>query len=334
MTLQELQHIITLNESETLDFKRLWKDDFFKTICAFSNGNGGMLLLGVDDNKTIKGVKEPIKLLESLPNKINNNLGIIPQIEEIVIDNKSIICIDVKKSYVPVSYHGSFYTRSGSVTLQLKGSELTHFLLKKYGTTWDAVEVDNFTINDIDIETINKFKVLAKDRLPYLSTEVDVLEILAKLNLYNNKKFNRAAVLLFAKNPQKYFVQSFSKIGRFITDTDLIADDITEGNLFEQAEKIIELLKIKYLKSNIYYEGIYRKENLEYPESALREAVINALIHRDYANNINLQIKLFNDKLIMTNGALFPKELSLDSLKTFHPSLPNNPIIAKVFYFA
>ncbi len=327
-------HIISLNESETLDFKRSWKDDYLKTICSFSNDNGDILLLGVDDDKTIIGVNEADKLLEILSNKINNKLGIIPQIEKIIIDNKNIISIDVKRSYAPVSYHGSFYYRSGSVTMQLKGSELANFLLKKYGTTWDAVEIDNFSIEDIDKETINKFKNLAKNRLPYLSEETDIVEILTKLNLYNNSKLNRAAVLLFAKDPQKYFVQSFSKIGKFISDTDLIADDIIEGNLFNQVEKIIELLKIKYLKSNIYYEGIYRKEKLEYPETALREAVINALIHRDYTNNSNLQIKIFDDKLIMTNGALFPWELFIDSLKSFHPSLPNNPIIAKVFYFA
>ncbi len=239
MTQNELLHIISLNESETLDFKRLWKDDFLKTICSFSNGNGGILVLGIEDNKTITGIETPIKLLETLPNKINNQLGIIPQIEEITINGKSLICIDVKKSYAPVSYHGSFYYRSGSVTLQLKGSELTHFLLKKYGTTWDAVELDNFTLDDIDIDTVNKFKLLAKSRLPLLATEVDLLEIMTKLNLYNGNKFNRAAVLLFAKNPQKYFVQSFSKIGKFITDTELVADDITEGNLFLQ-----DLLKV------------------------------------------------------------------------------------------
>ncbi len=76
--------------------------------------------------------------------------------------------------------------------------------MKKYGTTWDAVELDNFTLDDIDIDTVNKFKLLAKDRLPLLilTTEVDLLEIITKLNLYNGNMFNRVAVLLFAKNPK------------------------------------------------------------------------------------------------------------------------------------
>lgn len=106
--------------------------------------------------------------------------------------------------------------------------------------------------------------------------------MLEKLNLIDNGKIKRAAILLFGKNPKRFWTSAYTKVGKFKTDTDIISSDDIEGNLFEQVEKTIDLLRTKYLISEIRFEGIYRKEELEYPEEALREAIINAVIHRDY----------------------------------------------------
>ncbi len=92
----------------------------------------------------------------------------------------------------------------------------------------------------------------------------------------------RAAVFLFGKNPKQFYITAYIKIGKFVSATDLISTDDIEGNLFDQVDKAIEILRVKYLLSNITYEGIYRKDNMEYPEEALREAIINAVIHRNY----------------------------------------------------
>ena len=77
--------------------------------------------------------------------------------------------------------------------------------------------------------------------------------------------------MLFGKNPQKYFIQSHSKIGKFLSDSELLTSDIIEGNLFEQLERIVDILRTKYLHSYISYEGLNRIETLEYPYEALRE---------------------------------------------------------------
>ena len=146
----QVADIIKNGETQMLEFKRQWKDDYLKTLCAFANTDGGIILLGVDDNSQIIGLQNIQNLIETLPNKINNNLGIIPHIEVLDFDDKKVILIEVKKSYATISYHGVFYIRSGSVTIQLNGSELTRFLLKKYGITWDSLEVDNFSTTDID----------------------------------------------------------------------------------------------------------------------------------------------------------------------------------------
>ena len=280
------------------------------------------------------GVENVKSELELLPNKIKNNLGITSGITTISLANKSIIEIKITKSFAPISYHGKFFVRSGSITTELRGSELNHFLLKKYGKTWDDITVENFTIDEIDKETIEKFKVLAIDRIPSIKNEKDTETLLRKLNLYEDKHLKRAAVLLFAKNPQKYFIQSHSKIGKFLSETDILTSDIIEGNLFDQVDLVLNTLKTKYLMSYISFEGIHRREKLEYPYEALKEAVINALIHRDYSNTSNLQIKVYQDKITLTNGALLPEQITIEKLKESHPSVPANPIIASVFYKA
>ena len=334
LTTTEIYSIIQQGENETLEFKNIWKDEYLKTLCAFANTSGGDMLIGVDDYKNIIGIAESNKLLELLPNKIADNLGITPGVNTIKINDKKIIKIEITKSYAPISYHGKFYIRSGSVTRELRGGELNHFLLKRYGKTWDEIPVDSFTLNDIDKNTIEKFKILASDRIPDIKNENNTETLLRKLNLYDGDTLKRAAVLLFAKDPQKYFIQSHSKIGKFLSEVDIVTSDFIEGNLFQQVDLILDILRTKYLKSIISFEGIHRKEKLEYPYDALKEIVINALIHRDYSNTSNLQIKVYDKKISFSNGAHLLPEITIEKLKHSHASVPVNPLIASVFYKA
>ena len=208
MNSKKLQNIITQGENEQIEFKRLWKDEHLKTLCAFANTNGGIMLIGIEDDKTIIGITNTVNLLEILPNKITNRIGITANVSIQKVNNKSIVILEIQKMYAPVSYHGKFFARSGSVTAELRTGELTHFLLKKYGKTWDDIPVENFTIDEIDNKTIEKFKILAADRIPAIMHEKNTETLLRKLNLYDGDYLKRAAILLFAKDPQKYFIQS------------------------------------------------------------------------------------------------------------------------------
>ena len=138
--------------------------------------------------------------------------------------------------------------------------------------------------------------------------------------------------MLFAKNPQQYYIQSHSKIGRFLSETDIQSSDIVEGNLINQVDMILDILRLKYLKAYISYEGVHRREKLEYPYEALREAIINALIHRDYTNTSNLQIRVYDDKLVLYNGATLNPEVPIEKFDKPHQSKPFNPTMSSVFY--
>jgi len=213
-------------------------------------------------------------LVEVLPNKIFSKLGILPTIK--FEDNTKIISINVQSSSIPISLNGRFYIRSGSVVIELQGKKLSDFLLKKSGSTWDEFTLDKADLDDIDFDTIERFKIYSMDRLPSIISDKPI-EILKKLNLTDGNHFKRAAILLFGNNTQKFFPQAHIRIGKFLTDSEIISSDLIEGNLFQQVEKSIEILKNKYLLSYFSFEGIHRREKTEYPIESLREAILNAI---------------------------------------------------------
>lgn len=321
-------------ESQKIEFKPNWRDEYLKVICAFANAEGGELIIGIDDKGEPLGLKNTQKLLEDIPNKIRSKLGIIPSVDFEKSKGKEMIQIRVNSISVPISYDGRYYLRSGSTNLELKDSDLANFLIKKLGKTWDEFVEENVSFDDINLETIEKFKKLAVDRIPSIEGEKNYRAILEKLNLFEGSKIKRAMILLFGENPQKYHPGAYLKIGKFLTETEIQTTDMVEGNLFQQLENTLEILRTKYLISNIKFEGIHRRDILEYPYEALREAIINALIHRDYIGTSAIQIRVYNDKLMIMNEGKLPPEVPVEKLKTEHLSKPRNSLLAKAFYLA
>ena len=321
------------NEGQTIEFKKEWRDDILKTVSGFANTDGGTIYIGIDDKGRSVPLKGPKKLLENISNKIKDILGIVADVRTIKKPRKQAIKITIKKYTAPISYKGAFHIRSGSTTTELKGIELSRFLLSRAGTTWDNVVEPKALLKDISVKTIRHFQQLAKTRFPFIAREKSVKLILQKLNLAEKGRLKRGAILLFGKDPKKYFTSAFIQAGRFISESEVVSTDLIEGNLFEQVEKTIEILRLKYLENRFYYEGIYRKEDLIYPEDALREAVINAVIHRDYMGP-HTQLRVYDDKLWLWNTGKLSEEITFDKLKKPHSSYPRNELLADVFFKA
>lgn len=144
----------------------------------------------------------------------------------------------------------------------------------------------------------------------------------------------RAAVLLFHPGPERFFTGASIKIGYFDSETDLRYHDEVCGDLFTQVSKTMDLLMTKYLKALISYEGIQRVETYPVPEGTLREAVLNAVVHRDYAVAAQIQIRVYADRLKIWNPGGLPENWSLERFLGQHPSQPSNPDIANAFFRA
>lgn len=320
-------------ENNNEEYKQSWHDDNLKSICAFANTDGGVLFVGKDDNGNLVNVSDYTRLMEIIPQKIKSLLGITADV--ILRDENGVhyIVINVLPYSVAISYHSKYYTRVGSTTTELTGHSLNEFLLKKSGRTWDDVIEDRATLDDIDSNSISSFLEVAKKagRLP--DTEgLTKIELLQKLRVAEGDKLKRAAIILFGKDPGKFYPNLSVKIGRFgKDDADIKYQEVEDGNLIELLQAVTNQLNRKFFTKPIDFEGLQRIEKGEYPVAAVREMLLNALVHKNYMGS-TIQIRMYDDKFSIWNEGALPEGLTFESLRHQHPSRPHNPIIADVCF--
>ena len=127
-----------MTETQNIEYKQSWHGDYLKWICGFANARGGRIYIGKDDNGKVTGLDNSKLLMETLPNKIRDLLGIVCEINLEILNHKHYIEIVVRPYSVPVSLRGRYYFRSGISKMELTDNALNEFLLKKAGKTWDA----------------------------------------------------------------------------------------------------------------------------------------------------------------------------------------------------
>jgi len=323
-------------ETQKVEFKSIWKDDYFKQICGFANSHGGVIYIGINDQGEVIGIKNTNRLLEEIPNKAANLMGIILRVDLLYENELPYLSVVVPESSLPVSLKGKYYVRSGTTTQEMNGTALYSFLFKRHHISWDEIGIETATFDDIDPSSIKRFIELsiAANRLTPEARTLDIPALFENLHLLDeSQNIRRAALLAFARDPMRFFPSMYVKIGRFITETDIIVQDVIENNLFTTIESVMDILKTKYLKSIISYRGIHREEQLEYPVKALREAILNALIHRDYTGTVT-QIRVNNNSLEIWNAGLLPEELKVEMLYGQHASIPRNRSLANLFFRA
>ena len=202
---------------------------------------------------------------------------------------------------------------------------------------WDDIPVYGATLDDIDRNAIDYFLQcsIKAGRMDESEVNSSTEDVLRNLSLFTREgELKNAAILLFGKHVGQFFPSAVFKIGRFHTDeSDLIIQDVIEGNLIQMASRVMEVLRTKYLLSPIHYEGLQRIEQLEIPDKALRELIYNAISHKAY-NGPAIQMRIYDRSIELWNYGLLPKELTPAALMQKHSSYPRNHNIANVFYKA
>ena len=323
----------SMPEQQNIEYKQSWHDDYLKWIVGFANSNGGTIYIGRDDNGKVVGFADYKKLMEDLPNKIRDILGIMVEVNLHEDTGLHYIEIVTPPYAVPISLRGVYYTRSGSTKQELKGNALIEFLLRKTGKTWDDVVEPSATIKDINANAVEIYVRAAEKsgRLTDLQ-ELSIPELLEKLRLTDDGKIKRAAIVLFGKDPGKFYPNIVVKMGRFgTTDDDLKFQELEEGNLIHLLNEVPDQLNHKFFTKPVDFEGLQRIEKGEYPMAALREMFLNALVHRDYMGSM-VQIRMYDNRFSIWNEGFLPQGLTLEALKRQHPSRPRNPLIAEVCF--
>ncbi len=323
----------TMPEQHNIEYKQSWHDDYLKWVGGFANAQGGTIFIGVDDRGNVVHVPDFKNLMDLIPQKIKDLLGILVEVNLHEKEGKHYIEIITPPYSIAISLRGRYYYRSGSTKMELTGHSLTEFLLRKSGKTWDDVLEPAATLEDIDGESV---QIFLKDagragRLPDVSG-LSVAELLEKLRLSDNGRLKRAAILLFGRDPGRFYPNIQVKMGRFGQgDADLRFQETAEGNLIRLLGEVSGQLNQKFLTKAIEFEGLQRVEKGEYPVAAIREMLLNALVHRSYLGSM-VQIRVYDDRFSMWNEGTLPEGLSLEALRRQHPSRPRNPVIAEVCF--
>ena len=196
--------------------------------------------------------------------------------------------------------------------------------------------MDGVTVDDLDKESFDIFRreALRSGRMTEEDLNMSNEQLLDSLGLLEHGKLKRAAILLFHRNPEKWVTGAYIKIGYFGEGSDLRYQDEIHGSLFIQADRVIELIYLKYMKAMISYDNVTRIETYPLPKAAVREAVYNAIIHSNYAALVPIQIRIHEDAVYISNDCVFPVGWTVETLMERHRSQPYNPNIANGFFRA
>lgn len=322
-------------ESQNIEYKSNWRDDYLKWICGFANANGGKLYIGIDDKGKVLGIVNHKELLEQLPNKFRDILGVYAEVNLQNDGNKHFLEIIVPRFDVPISVRGKYYVRTGSTLQELKGPALNEFILKRTGKTWDDIPEQRALIDDIDEATVKQFLKDARiAKRINVEDNINIPDLLEKLRLLEDGHLKRAAIVLFGKDPGKFYPNMAVKIGKFgESDADLKFHEVLEGNLILLKKQIGEMLNAKFFIHPIDFVGMQRVERDEYPVAAVREMILNALVHRNYMG-APTQIRLYDNHFSVWNDGGLPEGITEEDLKKVHRSKPRNPLIADVCFKA
>ncbi|PIP13894.1 MAG: hypothetical protein COX49_00850 [bacterium (Candidatus Stahlbacteria) CG23_combo_of_CG06-09_8_20_14_all_40_9] len=329
MNVLEIKRLIQTRESETVEFKTSpshWKA-VIETISAFANTKGGIVLIGVQDNGEIRGVKVGKDSIERFTNKIiqNTDPKIYPSIEVAKVDGKEIIVLTVKniqnKPYLAL---GKAFKRVGKSTHQMSRDEYERMSLEKHK---EELRFDEQICKGVTLEGIDKKRVKwylekrAEQReIKIPKTSFDEMVINLGISTREGNKITNAGIMFFGKDPQKFIPYGEVKIARFkgTSMTEFIDRKELQGalpELIDEAEKFVK----RNTRMATKIVGFEQVNITEYPYEAVREAITNAVCHRDYFfSGASIRVMIFDDRIVVESPGILPEGVTLKNLEGSH----------------
>ncbi|MEE9151739.1 MAG: ATP-binding protein [Thermoplasmata archaeon] len=234
----------------------------------------------------------------------------------------------------PVFAFDRAFKRVGKTNQRLTSNEIRELSRIGVGYCYSAQIVKGATIEDISTDSIEKFVERAKERRGWSIDYTNKGDFLTKMGIVNQEGVTIAAILLFGKEPQRFIIPSEARCGRFKGREPLEFEDfdVISGEVITQVDDLMKSIK-KNLKLGVKIgDKPERIERWEYPLSAIREGIINAICHRDYGETSNVQVRIFDDRLEIWSPGKLPPGITIDKLRGEHESIPTNPLIAKPFF--
>lgn len=318
-------------ERQNVEWKREWKDDNLKEIAGFANASGGILQIGVDDDGTIIGVRDPKDVMKKISDTVAHRLALNPSID--YDESTGVITVYVEHSLIPVDINGTFYIRSGNTIHEARGREFDCIMSKRVNISWLDQPVQGYDESKLDVHALDYFRKKVAEVGIFRGDSINIsdAELLSRLDLMVDGNVTRAGLLLFHPHPEDMIIGSFTKIALFI-DSEIVVQDIIGGPLVCRFDSIMQTFSTKYFSKQITYHGWTRVEMDPFPTQSLRESVLNALIHNDYSSFNPVQIRIWPEGMMISDSGGLPDGWTTDDIQKTHLSMPVNPKIAYTFF--
>jgi len=317
---------IPKTESTTVEFKSTFNQDVIVSLVAFANADGGDVYVGVRDDGEVVGVQLAAESETTWINEIKSKTApaIVPEADRIVVGNKTVVRLHISPLPVkPTSVQGRYYVRKGKANHLMSLAELSDLYLKAAGDSWDALP----NRRDLDAISLEKVAVFAKRMNP--DNPDDPLRVLRKLSLIRDGHPTNACYLAFAES---FCQETAFQTGRFKTRSHIIDDRTFNSDLLGELDGVMAFVK-NHLMAELVITGKPEHDvRYDYPVEAIREIVLNMLVHRDYCRAGVNTIKIFDDRMEFTNPGGLPHGLTVeDLLSDAYVTSPRNPQLASLF---
>lgn len=336
MNSKQLKEIISAGENQEVEFKESFgMQKISKAICSFTNTQGGIIIFGVKDNGEILGIKQKSDDLQKQISSSSQNISPSPliSIESHKVDKREIVVAIIQRaidgSYC--TYEGAIYARVGSTTKKLEGQTHLDFLRDKQILSFDESFESLAKIGDLSKEKIASY-LKERGQKDYLESHSIEDFLLSKKLARKNGKLNikNATVLLFSKDISQFIEQAEIKLVKFKGNepVEIIDNKLIKNTLPESIEESLNFVKRNISKKIKIKSSPKRETEYEYPLSVIREAVVNAIAHRNYFSKDAIQIYIFDNRIEITSPGTLPLGLSKDLFGTI--SVQRNPLSYRV----
>jgi len=327
----EIQNLIRSGENETLEFKSNFNNELIETLVAFANTTGGKIIAGINPKGEATGISLNAESIQNWVNEIKNKTSpsLIPDVESVQTGNKTIVVFSIQEYPVkPVSTRGKYFKRIANSNHLMSIDEIANEHLKTINTSWDFYPDPNHSTEHISARKVKRFVETIEQRTQK-RIEMPHMEFLAKLEIIRDHKLTFGGYLLFVK---EYCLISDVQVGRFKSPTTIIDSISLNTDLFTEVDEIIAFIKKHLMVEYIITGDPKRTERFDYPLDAIREIVINMVVHRDYRDSSASIIKIFDDRIEFFNpGKLYGGITINDLLSGNYSSKTRNKLIAKAF---
>lgn len=338
----KVEELIKKGESESLELKSSLSqvNEIIETIAAFANAKGGKIIIGISNKGEILGLKIGKDTIEKLTNKILTSLEpkIYPSIKIEEIEGKQVIVISVEEAKKkPVFAFGRGYKRVGRSTLRMSREEIEKLILESKKVYWDEQICEDTSLQDIDEEKVRWYlerrEEIRKVKKPReMDLETLLINIKAAKEVNGRVKPTNAGILFFGKNPQRFILQSQLRLARFAgkeLSRDFLDRLDCSGTLWEMIEQAEDFIRKNVRLFGFRTEFTFKRiDKLEYPLKAIREGIINALVHRNYEEPSDTRVMIFDDRIEIVNPGSFPKGVTPENPR----HVPVNPTLCQLMY--